>query len=1543
METNILKHFTVNYKQVLIDEVALEGLEGVGIDLLWRRLQKRISVDVTEKMKARFWGFIVNCGKISFYQLPEPLPYVEILDRFAIVDETTGHLKESDDYLDGPYEYSPVEGEHGSCKYYDTRQLIPVSELKQKSYEAVLTEYGDTLVLVADKEERWHALAQHMPTNYLAQMTTVHYCLLELIGRSRGNGQSTIGLTNLSKVIKDSKTLFYNRKYLRGLDLIRTCHMTEVIAGKGVKALLVRLKRFYTPSLMTMPKSGVLRNVIDHLLQQPDYSEKTEVIIKKGLITRKQNKRLQKTVNIFNFEERIVPTEDKTKKTKATLKRKFIYLSSKADESSDSEEESQEPALECQYKVGVSLMRQAYERFLDAGLEGLTQVQLAQLLGIEFYTSRGICRVFRLRNIVREYREDKGKQRTARFIAIAATGEVDVKYAEEKKKFLEYLNQYQPPDKSVEDDTSVAAEDSRPPATEDERPAATEDENPSDTEEVRPRKRIKLETEKKTSTEEIPSTSTNADDDMESEHENVITEVKVLEGFESGKTLGSFKKNPTLRQLTFANGVFKVLKDKQCVCGYITLSNLASKEINEPPMDTKGLKSFIQKLVTDGYIKIYKVKWPGIQKYSVLICAPHVKPTDPLIKAKYKEICMRAVTNKRVAIKKDNLENNSPSLSQFSYPRYMKIQKLHEFLMKFAYFEHVKPESHSLPAGFVSIVDFIQEVTIEFVINNMGSMGMTEVNQLINESQLQMKLKDAPSHIYKTLMRSNILQNTIRLNLKVLGMLGLIQLVRQAQSTNSTGIVTYTSFLFYVNRRAKIIDTSGVWPRNTDEKIVEKSFYFETFEDVTNYWTEVYTISINTVIELAKRERKQLKPPQRSEDEVFKYDTGARYGDGYGACGFDSCFYMEIPRLWQTFYMRPVKSHTMTKKVSIKLPKLKTSKKLKKDTKPKAAPKMVTERLSNEKLTRRRNDSSIRWSKAEDMMITMCKAAITILSPSSQPGSLIVRNIVAKDILSINDPKKTKGVCHSRAGTLETNSTLIHEKLCIINELRRRRNLIQKYEGLLKKLRLRYSTNMSKFINKARVPMMELVWTISEVMKSKSYIQKVPCVAINLEAFHEHFTITTATANKLCNMFKTLDNATLKETIVLTIMQTMDSELSTEMGKKIYKTLKDYPEASLRTAVEQLRKCGAIAAKEKIFNNQMRKLDLEDICQSSYKISAFYQRKWLNRLNIDFADNLSTILDLDQTENDVKASAEINCMYCEMHAYGVMDITCATAPAITDPAGAPILPEEINVLVIDTKYKLKTGNLRWKNKSDCSKLSMLYQDVDVNHSEKYLSSYTSLEAKDIKPNLDTEDPILTHLDQKGEKGATFKELYELSGLDEKELIEKLAQFETKKIAKRVGFYDNIIVLTKHIAPWAVKIGEKYIVPTPWLSLTGKVRLEVFFKWCGVVMNLIFEKPGSSIVYLADKSEYLTYKSAQDLCMFLEKYGCITLNTVKSVQMDLFTDEDAEPVLTEFNRYEAPQNVIARPMKNSLTKYCYIRKRILDSQTNDALMDKIFKC
>lgn len=107
----------------------------------------------------------------------------------------------------------------------------------------------------------------------------------------------------------------------------------------------------------------------------------------------------------------------KNRRQKVFVKKKYITLEIISSEDSDhSEDETNVTPLECQYKVGVSLLRQAYERFLDAGLKGLTQIELAQILGVEFYTSRTICRTLKSKNIVKEFLEDKGRQRTARYV-----------------------------------------------------------------------------------------------------------------------------------------------------------------------------------------------------------------------------------------------------------------------------------------------------------------------------------------------------------------------------------------------------------------------------------------------------------------------------------------------------------------------------------------------------------------------------------------------------------------------------------------------------------------------------------------------------------------------------------------------------------------------------------------------------------------------------------------------------------------------------------------------------------------------------------------------------------------------------------------------------------------------------------------------------------------------------------------------------------------------------------------------------------------------
>lgn len=89
--------------------------------------------------------------------------------------------------MDGPYEYQPIENEYGSSTNYHIRKRILQSTLQSLPYEEVMSEYGPCMILVASLEERWRALASHLSITHLQQLSPVHYCILELIGKSREN------------------------------------------------------------------------------------------------------------------------------------------------------------------------------------------------------------------------------------------------------------------------------------------------------------------------------------------------------------------------------------------------------------------------------------------------------------------------------------------------------------------------------------------------------------------------------------------------------------------------------------------------------------------------------------------------------------------------------------------------------------------------------------------------------------------------------------------------------------------------------------------------------------------------------------------------------------------------------------------------------------------------------------------------------------------------------------------------------------------------------------------------------------------------------------------------------------------------------------------------------------------------------------------------------------------------------------------------------------------------------------------------------------
>lgn len=163
------------------------------------------------------------------------------------------------------------------------------------------------------------------------------------------------------------------------------------------------------------------------------------------------------------------------------------------------------------------------------------------------------------------------------------------------------------------------------------------------------------------------------------------------------------------------------------------------------------------------------------------------------------------------------------------------------------------------------------------------------------------------------------------------------------------------------------------------------------------------------------------------------------------------------------------------------------------------------------------------------------------------------------------------------------------------------------------------------------------------------------------------------------------------------------------------------------------------------------------------------------------------------------------------------------------------------------------------------------------------------------------------------------------------LCARLKELEAKKMVKRVGYYENLIALTKYAMALMLQVGPNlYIIPTPWLTLEGQIQNEIFIKWTSVVVNKVFESPGCSIEFLSSNFECISTRSVQDICTFLQGCECVTLRCVEKRPIDLFSEhDDGVPELYDYNPYDSPNNILVFPVKNMLTKYTCIWKTILN--------------
>ncbi|EDV19286.1 uncharacterized protein TRIADDRAFT_62268 [Trichoplax adhaerens] len=246
----------------IIDEIALEGLEGITLPILWMRIDQRqpkIDLTLDDAAKEYIWQKLASlpCGIIDYFIVPHARTYSTLDDNLnqcstnqCLMDKESSWHREND-----PYPYNLISDEtngiRGSCRDYYTRDKITSiirneNNTANTSFQEATAMWDDKLVLVANQQVRDRALFGTGNNPSFFNLTADQFCLLERIGRARWRGETQRILAKYFLKL-DFKNIFRKLKFLWRLKLIthQTSHV-KLKSSSVIRSNLLLLSRFHT-------------------------------------------------------------------------------------------------------------------------------------------------------------------------------------------------------------------------------------------------------------------------------------------------------------------------------------------------------------------------------------------------------------------------------------------------------------------------------------------------------------------------------------------------------------------------------------------------------------------------------------------------------------------------------------------------------------------------------------------------------------------------------------------------------------------------------------------------------------------------------------------------------------------------------------------------------------------------------------------------------------------------------------------------------------------------------------------------------------------------------------------------------------------------------------------------------------------------------------------------------------------------------------------------------------------------------------------------
>uniref|UniRef100_A0A8C2TZX2 Ral transcription factor IIIC subunit 1 n=1 Tax=Coturnix japonica TaxID=93934 RepID=A0A8C2TZX2_COTJA len=682
----------------LLDEVSLEGLDGITIGTLWQRLAARtppFPLPLEPATRQLLWATLSSQPDLRFYLLPRARPPLRLIDRYEEIDVETGILETKRDPL--PLEdIYPVymilddkDGLQGSCQYFKERVDI-TDQIRRKdlqpccTYTEAVEKWGEKLVIVASQDQRYRALIGWEGDPDL-KLPDFSYCILERLGRARWQGELQRDL-HCEAFKVDAGKIHYHRRVLDRNGLITMqSHVVRLPSGGQQHSILLLLTRFHTDrrsryDVLMEKLSSMLSarpqqiDTLGNLREELGLCER----IFKRLYQYMMNAGLAKVISIPLQEIQPNGGPYKTKKGTDVMVRCLKLLKEFRKKMQGYHDDDKEEIIKVVQPVDIvcerDMLTQAYELIESRGTKGISQAELRLAMNVGKLESRMLCRLLERYKVVKGFMEDEGRQRTTKYISYIFAEESDLNRQFEREKArseqlatftLAQVPEDSPPLEdafSAEEDTLVSESDNEEVVKYGKRrkkgqkansgspmkltavkslgkklPSPPVLEEPDEVPDNYPGENSTLEAVKQESSLSTCPPITDEDGDTA-----VIEEVRLED-----PKVRLQRSHETYRLLKRRNLIVEAVRNLRLIESLFTLQKMVMDQEKQEGVSTKCCKKsiirLVQKLSQEGLLRIYRttVIQDGISKKVTFVVHPSVSPSDPLVRSAIEQVRFR--------------------------------------------------------------------------------------------------------------------------------------------------------------------------------------------------------------------------------------------------------------------------------------------------------------------------------------------------------------------------------------------------------------------------------------------------------------------------------------------------------------------------------------------------------------------------------------------------------------------------------------------------------------------------------------------------------------------------------------------------------------------------------------------------------------------------------------------------------------------------------------------------------------------------------------